>query len=161
VAYNVPGRTGVDLLPETCQRLCDIPEVVALKEATGNVARTIDILEKCGERLTLLSGDDFTVLPFIACGGKGVISVSSNVAPRLMADLVEAARGGDIAKARELQVRLNPLHRLLFCESNPIPVKWALHLMGLFGPELRLPLVPMTEANAHKLQAELSSLGLL
>ena len=161
VAYNVPGRTGVDLLPETCQRLCDLPEVVALKEATGNVARTIDILEKCGERLTLLSGDDFTVLPFIACGGKGVISVSSNVAPRLMADLVEAARGGDIAKARALQVRLNPLHRLLFCESNPIPLKWGLHLMGLFGPELRLPLVPMTEANAHKLQAELSHLGLL
>ena len=161
VAYNVPGRTGVDLLPETCQRLCDIPEVVALKEATGNVARTIDILEKCGERLTLLSGDDFTVLPFIACGGKGVISVSSNVAPRQMADLVEAARGGDIAKARELQVRLNPLHRLLFCESNPIPVKWGLHLMGLFGPELRLPLVPMTEANAQKLQAELKTLGLL
>ena len=161
VAYNVPGRTGVDLLPETCQRLCDIPEVVALKEATGNVARTIDILEKCGERLTLLSGDDFTVLPFIACGGKGVISVSSNVAPRLMADLVKAARGGDLARARELQVRLNPLHRLLFVESNPIPVKWALHLMGLFGPELRLPLVPMTEANAHKLQAELSHLGLL
>ncbi len=161
VAYNVPGRTGVDLLPETCQRLCDIPEVVALKEATGNVARTIDVLEKCGERLTLLSGDDFTVLPFIACGGKGVISVSSNVAPRLMADLVEAARAGDIAKARALQVRLNPLHRLLFCESNPIPVKWGLHLMGLFGPELRLPLVPMTEANAHKLQAELSHLGLL
>ena len=161
VAYNVPGRTGVDLLPETCQRLCDLPEVVALKEATGNVARTIDILEKCGERLTLLSGDDFAVLPFIACGGKGVISVSSNVAPRLMADLVEAARAGDIAKARSLQVRLNPLRRLLFCESNPIPVKWGLRLMGLFGPELRLPLVPMTEANAHKLQAELSHLGLL
>jgi 4-hydroxy-tetrahydrodipicolinate synthase len=101
------------------------------------------------------------VLPFIACGGKGVISVSSNVAPRLMADLVEAARGGDIAKARGIQVRLNPLHRLLFCESNPIPVKWGLHLMGLFGPELRLPLLPMTQANAHKLQAELSHLGLL
>ncbi|HET9450661.1 MAG TPA: 4-hydroxy-tetrahydrodipicolinate synthase [Aggregicoccus sp.] len=161
VAYNVPGRTGVDLLPETCQRLCDIPEVVALKEATGNVARTLDILEKCGERLTLLSGDDFTVLPFVACGGKGVISVSSNVAPRMMADLVAAARGGDLAKARGLQVRLNPLHRLLFCESNPIPVKWALHLMGLFGPELRLPLLPMTEANAQKLQAELKTLGLL
>jgi 4-hydroxy-tetrahydrodipicolinate synthase len=161
VAYNVPGRTGVDLLPETCQRLCDIPEVVALKEATGNVARTIDIVDKCGERLTLLSGDDFTVLPFIACGGKGVISVSSNVAPRMMADLVKAARGGDIARARALQVRLNPLHRLLFVEPNPIPVKWALHLMGLFGPELRLPLVPMTAANAHALQAELKALGLL
>lgn len=161
VAYNVPGRTGVDLLPETCQRLCDIPEVVALKEATGNMARAVDLVEKCGERLTLLSGDDFTVLPFIACGGKGVISVSSNVAPRMMADLVAAARGGDLKKALELQVRMNHLHRLLFIESSPIPVKWALHVMGLFGPEVRLPLVPMTEPNAKKLEAELRHLGLL
>ena len=161
VAYNVPGRTGVDLLPETCQRLCDIPEVVALKEATGNMARAVDIIEKCGERLTLLSGDDFTVLPLIACGGKGVISVSSNVAPRMMADLVAAARGGDFKKALELQVRMNELHRLLFVESNPIPVKWGLHLLGLFGPEVRLPLVPMTEANAKKLEAELRKLGLV
>jgi 4-hydroxy-tetrahydrodipicolinate synthase len=161
IAYNVPGRTGVDLQPDTCQRLCDIPEVVALKEATGNVARTVDIVEKCGERLTLLSGDDFTVLPFIACGGKGVISVSSNVAPRLMADLVAAARAGDIARARELQVRLNPLHRLLFVESNPIPVKWGLHLLGLFGPEIRLPLTPLSEGNAARLKEELRRLGLL
>jgi len=161
VAYNVPGRTGVDLLPDTCQRLCDIPEVVAIKEATGNMARAVEIVEKCGERLTLLSGDDFTVLPFIACGGKGVISVSSNVAPRMMADLVAAARGGDLKKALELQVRMNELHRLLFVESSPIPVKWALHLLGLFGPEVRLPLVPMTEPNAKKLEAELRKLGLL
>ncbi len=161
VAYNVPGRTGVDLLPETALRLCDIPEVVALKEATGNMARAVDLVEKCGERLTLLSGDDFTVLPFIACGGKGVISVSSNVAPRMMADLVAAARAGDIAKARMLQVRMNELHKLLFIESSPIPVKWALHKLGLFGPELRLPLVPMTEPNARKLEAELKGLGLL
>jgi 4-hydroxy-tetrahydrodipicolinate synthase len=161
VAYNVPGRTGVDLLPETALRLCDIPEVVALKEATGNLARTVDLVEKCGDRLTLLSGDDFTVLPFIACGGKGVISVSSNVAPRMMADLVAAARGGDLAKARGLQVRMNALHRLLFVESNPIPVKWALHLMGLFGPEVRLPLVPLAEANAAKLKEELVRLALL
>ncbi|MBZ4410521.1 4-hydroxy-tetrahydrodipicolinate synthase [Myxococcus sp. XM-1-1-1] len=161
IAYNVPGRTGVDLLPETVQRLCDFPEVVAIKEATGNMARAVDILEKCGERLTLLSGDDFTVLPFIACGGKGVISVSSNVAPRMMADLVASARAGDIAKARELQVKLNPLHRLLFVESSPIPVKWGLHLLGLFGPEVRLPLVPMTEPNATKLAEELRQLGLL
>ena len=90
---------GVDLLPETALRLCDLPEVVAIKEATGNMARAVDLVEKCGERLTLLSGDDFTVLPFIACGGKGVISVSSNVAPRMMADLVAAARAGDLAKA--------------------------------------------------------------
>ncbi|MCP3101217.1 4-hydroxy-tetrahydrodipicolinate synthase [Myxococcus sp. K15C18031901] len=161
IAYNVPGRTGVDLLPETALRLCDFPEVVAIKEATGNLARTIDLVEKCGDRLTLLSGDDFTVLPFIACGGKGVISVSSNVAPRMMADLVASARAGDLAKARALQVRMNNLHRLLFVESSPIPVKWGLHLMGLFGPEIRLPLVPMTEPNAAKLRDELRHLGLL
>jgi len=161
IAYNVPGRTGVDLLPETALRLCDFPEVVAIKEATGNMARAVDLVEKCGERLTLLSGDDFTVLPFIACGGKGVISVSSNVAPRMMADLVAAARAGDMAKARELQVRMNELHRLLFVEANPIPVKWALHKLGLFGPEVRLPLVPMTEPNARKLEAELRKLGLV
>jgi 4-hydroxy-tetrahydrodipicolinate synthase len=161
VAYNVPGRTGVDLLPETCARLCELPEVVALKEATGSTVRTIDLVEKCGDRLTLLSGDDFTVLPFIACGGKGVISVSSNVAPRMMADLVAHAREGRIAESRALQVKLNALHRLLFVESNPIPVKWALHKMKYFGPELRLPLVPMGEANAKKLEEELSRLGLL
>ncbi|MFP2898297.1 4-hydroxy-tetrahydrodipicolinate synthase [Corallococcus sp. 4LFB] len=161
VAYNVPGRTGVDLLPETALRLCDIPEVVALKEATASLIRAVDLVETCGDRLTLLSGDDFTVLPFIACGGKGVISVSSNVAPRMMADLVAAARGNDIAKARGLQVRMNALHRLLFVESNPIPVKWALHLMGMFGPEVRLPLVPMGEANAAKLKEALTGLGLL
>jgi 4-hydroxy-tetrahydrodipicolinate synthase len=161
VAYNVPGRTGVDLLPETVMWMCDIPEVVALKEATGNMARAVDLVEKCGDRITLLSGDDFTVLPFIACGGKGVISVSSNVAPRMMADLVGAARAGELDKARELQVRMNALHRLLFVESNPIPVKWAMHLLGLFGPEIRLPLTPMTEPNAAKLREELERLNLL
>ncbi|MDY7231949.1 4-hydroxy-tetrahydrodipicolinate synthase [Hyalangium rubrum] len=161
IAYNVPGRTGVDLLPETLMWMADIPEVVALKEATGNMARAVDLVEKCGERITLLSGDDFTVLPFIACGGKGVVSVSANVAPRMMADLVATARAGELAKARELQVRMNNLHRLLFIESNPIPVKWALHLMGVFGPEIRLPMTPMTEPNAARLREELSHLNLL
>jgi 4-hydroxy-tetrahydrodipicolinate synthase len=161
VAYNVPGRTGLDMQPDTVLRLCDIAEVVALKEATGSLTRTIDLVEKCGERMTLLSGDDFTVLPFIACGGKGVISVSSNVAPRMMADLVAHARAGRLAESRDLQVKMNNLHRLLFVESNPIPVKWALHKMKLFGPELRLPLVPMGEANARKLEEELAKLGLL
>jgi 4-hydroxy-tetrahydrodipicolinate synthase len=161
IAYNVPGRTGVDVLPETCQRLCDIAEVVAMKEATGNVARTVDIYERCGERLTLLSGDDFTVLPFIACGGKGVISVSSNVVPKQMSELVAAALKGEGATARALQVKLNALHRLLFVESNPIPVKWALHLMGKFGPEIRLPLTEMTAPNAAKLKEELARLGVL
>jgi 4-hydroxy-tetrahydrodipicolinate synthase len=161
VAYNVPGRTGVDLLPETCQRLGEIQELVAIKEATGNMVRAIDIIEKCGDRLTLLSGDDFTVVPFIACGGKGVISVSANVAPRMIAEMVKAARAGNFSKAGELQVKMNALHRLLFVESNPIPVKWALHLMKKFGPEIRLPLTPMSESNAAKLKDELRRLALL
>lgn len=161
VAYNVPGRTGVDLLPETCARLCEVPEVVALKEATGSIARTIDIVEKCGTRLTLLSGDDFTVQPFIAAGGKGVISVSSNIAPRRMADLVAAALSGDFSKALALQVELNALHRLLFIESNPIPVKMGLHLMKRFTNEVRSPLLPMTEGNAAKLKDEMAKLKLL
>lgn len=161
VAYNVPGRTGVDMLPEAFQRVCDIPEVAAIKEATASMVRAVDLVERCGDRLALLSGDDFTVLPFIACGGRGVISVSSNVAPRMMADLVAAARAGELGKALELQVKMNNLHRLLFTEANPIPVKWALHLMGRIGPEIRLPLTPLSEANAVKLKDELKKLGLL
>lgn len=161
VLYNVPGRTAVDMLPETCERVCEFPEVVAIKEATASLIRTIDLLERCGDRLTLISGDDFTVLPFIACGGKGVISVSSNVAPRMMSDLVKAARKNDVEKARALQVSLNALHRQLFVESNPIPVKWALHRMGMFSSEIRPPLVELTEGNRAQLEAELQKLGLL
>jgi 4-hydroxy-tetrahydrodipicolinate synthase len=160
IAYNVPGRTGVDLLPEAVAKLADLPEVVALKEATGSLPRAVDLVELCGERLSLLSGDDFTVLPFIACGGKGVVSVSSNVAPRMMADLVAAARAGNLAEARALQIKLNALHKLLFAESNPIPVKWALHLMGVFGPEIRLPLTPLAEPHASRLREELARLNL-
>jgi 4-hydroxy-tetrahydrodipicolinate synthase len=161
VPYNVPSRTGCDLLPETCLRLCELPEVVALKEATGNMVRAVDLKERCGDRLTLLSGDDFTVAPFIAVGGEGVISVSANLVPRKMADLVAAARAGDRARASELQVGLNPLHRLLFIEPNPIPVKWALHLLGRFSPELRLPLLPLGEPHTTALAGELRRLGLL
>jgi 4-hydroxy-tetrahydrodipicolinate synthase len=161
VAYNVPGRTGVDLLPETCQRLCDLDEVVALKEATASMVRLVDILERCGDRLTLLSGDDFTIAPFIALGGKGVISVSANVVPRLVSDLVKAAIEGDVRKAAALQIRLNPLHRALFLESNPIPVKAALHLMGMFSQEIRLPLTPMSEGPIGKLKDAMRGLGIL
>ena len=160
VAYNVPGRTAFDLLPETALKLCEIPEVVALKEATGLALRALDVYEKCGERLTLLSGDDFIVAPFIACGGRGVISVSSNVAPKLMSELVAAGLRGDFKRAREVQLLLQPLHRILFSESNPIPVKMALHLMGRFGLEIRPPLCVMTEANAAKLKDELQKLKL-
>lgn len=161
MAYNVPGRTGVDLLPETVKRLCEIDEIVALKEATGNVLRALDVYEQVGERLSLLSGDDFVVAPFIAAGGKGVVSVSSNVVPRLMADLVAAALAQDFKKALALQLKLQPLHRLLFIESNPIPVKMALHQMGRFSQEIRPPLFPMSDANASKLAAELKALGVV
>lgn len=161
MAYNVPGRTGVDMLPETVKRLVDIKEVVALKEATGNVLRTLDVYEQVGDRITLLSGDDFVVAPFIFSGGRGVVSVSSNVAPKQMADVVAKALKGDIEGARKAQLLLQPLHRLLFIESNPIPVKMALHQMGFFGPDIRPPLLPMTDGNAAKLKEELGRLGLL
>jgi 4-hydroxy-tetrahydrodipicolinate synthase len=159
MAYNVPGRTSVDLLPDTVKRLLDVPEVVALKEATGSVLRTLDVYEQVGDKMTILSGDDFIVAPFIAAGGKGVVSVSSNVVPRQMADLCAAALKGDFARARTLQLELQPLHRLLFAESNPIPVKMALHLMGPFSTELRAPLTPLSEALVPKLKAELERLG--
>lgn len=161
VAYNVPSRTGGDLLPETLLKLCDLPELVAVKEATGSMIRAIEIRERCGDRLILLSGDDFTVLPLLACGGRGVISVSANVVPRAMAELVEAGLKGDLARAQALQLQLNPLHRLLFTETSPIPVKWALHRMGLMEPSLRLPLTPVSEAVAQALEAELNRLGVV
>jgi 4-hydroxy-tetrahydrodipicolinate synthase len=162
VAYNVPGRTAVDLSADSVARLAEIAEVVALKEATGSMARVVDILELVGpDRMTLLSGDDFTVLPFIACGGRGVITVSGNVVPRMMVELVAHARAGRVQQARELQLRLNPLHRLLFVEPNPIPVKRALQLLGRFGPEVRAPLLPMTAEGTARLEAELRRLGLL
>lgn len=161
VAYNVPGRTGVDLLPETAARLCEISEVVALKEATGNLVRALEIKERCGDRLILLSGDDFTVQPFMACGGRGVISVSSNVAPKEMSDLVAQALLGQFDSALKIQLQLQTLHRLLFIESSPIPVKWALHVMGYFSPELRLPLTPLSETHRASLSAELKRLNLM
>ena len=161
VVYNVPSRTGGDLLPETWGQLIDeLPEIVALKEATGGMPRAIDLAERTPERVSLLSGDDFTVVPFMACGGNGVVSVSANVAPRLLADLVNAASAGKFGLARTLQIKLNRLHHLLFAESNPIPVKAALHALGLCGPELRLPLTPASAELTEKLTAELRHLGL-
>ena len=162
VAYNVPGRTACDLLPETVARLAKAGAIVGIKEATANLDRQVQLVEKVGkDAIAYLSGDDFTVLPYIACGGHGVISVIGNIAPRAMHDLVAAARKGDFATARKIQLELQPLHRLLFVESNPIPVKHALHLMGRFTAELRLPLVPMTEGNGAKLRDELKRLKLL
>jgi 4-hydroxy-tetrahydrodipicolinate synthase len=161
VVYNVPTRTGVDILPDTLKALCALEEVVALKEASGSAARVLDLAEKCGKRLTVLSGDDNSTWPCMACGGRGVISVSSNVAPRQMGDLVKAALRGEGARALELQLQMAPLHRALSQETNPIPVKKALHWMGFFEDEMRLPLSSLAPQFHAPLREALLGLGLL
>jgi 4-hydroxy-tetrahydrodipicolinate synthase len=161
VLYNVPGRTSCDLLPETVARLCEIKNIVAIKEATGNAVRATRIIELCGERLGVLSGDDATAFPLYAVGARGVISVVSNVVPKLMADMWDAAAAGDWKAAQRLHYRVQPLIRLLFEESNPIPVKAALAMMGKIQPEIRAPLYPCSAELGDKLRRELATEGLL
>jgi 4-hydroxy-tetrahydrodipicolinate synthase len=145
ILYNVPGRTGCDLLPETVERLAPIANIVGLKEATGNLDRARDILRRCGEKLDLYSGDDATALECILLGAKGDISVTANVAPALMHQMCALARAGRESEARAIDARLAGLHKHLFVESNPIPVKWALQEMGLIQGGIRLPLTPLAE----------------
>jgi 4-hydroxy-tetrahydrodipicolinate synthase len=148
ILYNVPGRTGVDLLPETVERLAAHPRIVSLKEATGSLARLAELRARCGADLEILTGDDPTAADAMLAGAVGVISVTANVAPRLMHELCEAALGGDAPAARAIDARLAPLHRALFIESNPIPAKWAVEQLGLIGPGIRLPLTPLS-ASCH------------
>jgi 4-hydroxy-tetrahydrodipicolinate synthase len=161
VLYNVPGRTSCDLLPETIARLAELREVVGVKEATGSALRASQILARVGDRLALLSGDDATAFPLYALGGKGVISVVSNVAPALMSAMWDAAAAGDWAKARSLHYRLLPLGEGLFVEANPIPVKAALVMMGRIADEIRPPLYPLAAQYRDKLRAQLAELGLV
>lgn len=161
VLYNVPGRTGCDLLPDTIARLCEVPQVVAVKEATGNIQRASQIIARVGDRLSMLSGDDATVLPFYAVGGHGCISVVSNVAPADMAGMYDAFVAGNLAKARELHYKVFPLSEGLFIEANPIPVKAALAMMGKIADEIRPPLYPMTGANRDKIHKILVDLKLV
>ncbi|MBF0614722.1 MAG: 4-hydroxy-tetrahydrodipicolinate synthase [Magnetococcales bacterium] len=161
VLYNVPGRTGVDLLPATVARLANTETIVGLKEATANMERASSIRKLCGDAITLLSGDDATFLPFLAVGGKGVISVSSNVAPAQMVALHQAWQKGDAAQARQIHDQLLDLNQQLFCETNPIPVKAAAHMLGLCAPEIRLPLTWLSEPNQAMLRITLNRLGLL
>ena len=162
VAYNVPSRTSVDLLPETVARLVKAGAIVGIKEATANLDRQVQLVELVGRNaIAFLSGDDFTVLPYIACGGHGVISVVANVAPRAMKDLVVAARRGDLSGALEKQVRMAELNRVMFVETNPGPVKAAVALLGKAGPELRLPLAPVSDASLAKIRQAMVGLGLL
>ena len=161
VVYNVPGRTGCDLLPDTIARLCDVPQIKSVKEATGNLQRAAQIIARVGDRLTMLSGDDATALPFYAVGGHGCISVVSNVAPADMAAMWDATVAGNWGKARELHYKLFPLSEGLFIEANPIPVKAALAMMGKIADEIRPPLYPMVGANRDKVRKILADLKLV
>src|ERR1700719_1197526 len=159
--YNVPGRTSSNVLPETVARLSEIKNIVGIKEASGSMDQSSDILKMCDDGITIMSGDDALTLPLVALGAKGVISTCSNVVPREMRDLTAAALAGDLAKAREIHFRLLPLMRALFVETNPIPVKQALAFMGKCANELRMPLVPMTAGPAEKLRVAMKELRLV
>ena len=161
VLYNVPGRTGCDLLPETVARLVERPEIVALKEASGSVLRMQALSRLVGHRLSLLSGEDALNFPLYAVGASGTVSVLSNVAPHATVEVWNRFATGQHAEALALHQRLVPLCDLLFCEPNPIPAKAALHMMGQMDGVLRLPLVPMTASGQSRLRAELCALGLL
>jgi 4-hydroxy-tetrahydrodipicolinate synthase len=159
--YNVPGRTGVSIAPGTMARIHkNLNNVIGVKEAAGDLIQVSDIMEQCGEGFSLLSGDEFTVLPTLALGGKGVISVVANIAPRAVHDMCAAWLAGDIAEARRLHYTLAPLCRACFLESNPVPVKTALGLLGLIEDHsARLPLAPLVPANEARLKEILRSRG--
>src|SRR5262252_1748028 len=151
VLYNIPGRTGVNMLPATVARLAVMRNIVGIKEGSGSVQQASEIAQTCGDRLTVLSGDDVLTLPMMAVGAKGVITVTANVMPKEMAQLTASFLAGRIEEARQLHFKLSPLFAVLFCETNPIPIKEALGLMGRIDPELRLPLCSMGTENRNQL----------
>jgi len=159
--YNVPGRTAIDLQPETVARLAAHPRIFGIKEATGDVDRVAILRELCGTEFMLYSGDDATAREFMLAGGNGVVSVTANVAPAAMVEMCQAAIGGDADRAAEVDGRLVDLHRDLFVESNPIPVKWALQRMGIIEDALRLPLVALAEDHQGVVEAALKRAGVL
>lgn len=151
ILYNIPGRTGINMLPATIARLSAIQTIIGVKEGSGSVQQASDIVQMCGDRLTVLAGDDSLTLPMMAVGGKGVITVTANIMPAEMAGLVRAVAEGKVEEARRLHFKLSPIFAALFYETNPIPVKEALGLMGKIDPELRLPLCPMAQDTREKL----------
>ncbi len=161
ILYNIPGRTGVNMTPETLAQLAEHPNIVGMKEATGNLEQMTQDIVLCGEKLSFLSGDDTLTLPLMSVGGKGVISVVANIVPKDVAELTHAFLNGDWKRARELHLKLFPLCQAMFYETNPIPVKTALAMMGKIREEFRLPMCPMTDANRKRLEAALRSYGLL
>jgi len=161
VVYNVPGRTSLNLLPETMARLAAIPNIVGLKDATGDLKQGAKTLELCGDKITVLSGDDFTTFPLMCVGGLGVISVVSNVVPGDMAGMCNAFFKGDLEGAKKLHYQMWPLIEAMFYETNPTPVKTAMKLLGKITGEVRQPLCPMSEANESKLRTVMQKYGLI
>jgi 4-hydroxy-tetrahydrodipicolinate synthase len=160
VMYNVPGRTGADLANDTALRLAEVPGIVGIKDATGNIERGTDLIKRAPKNFTVLSGDDATALALVLLGGRGVISVTANVAPRLMHEMMIAAMAGELATARAINFRLLSLHRNLFLEANPIPVKWACTQMGLALGGLRLPLTPLAVEYQDRVRAAMRDAGI-
>jgi 4-hydroxy-tetrahydrodipicolinate synthase len=161
VLYNVPGRTAVNILPPTVARLAEIKNIVAIKEATGDMKQVSEVIRLCGDKITVISGDDFTTLTLMALGGKGAISVSANVMPKEVSKMCGYMLKGQYDKARELHYKLEPLNAAMFFETNPIPVKTALAMMGKIQEEFRLPLCEMAAANKEKLKKVLQGLKLI
>lgn len=160
ILYNIPGRTSVNVLPETVARLAELPQIVAIKEASGSLPQMAEVMELAGDRITLLAGDDNVVLPVLAIGGKGVISVIANLVPDKLAELIKLWEKGDSDGAREAYYHLLPLCRAMFLETNPIPVKTALALTGKLNEGFRLPMTSMAPANVEKLVKVLEGYGL-
>lgn len=159
IIYNVPGRTVVSMSNDTILRLAEIPNIVGVKEASGNIGSNIELINSVPEGFAVLSGDDPTGLPFMLCGGHGVVTVAANVAPKLFADMCRAALEGDIATARRLNEQLIPIYNTMFCEPSPAAPKWGLSLLGKCEPHVRLPLVALTEAGQAKVRAALEKSG--
>ena len=161
VLYNVPGRTVADMLPETALRLAQVPGVVGIKEATGNIERAQWLIKEAPKGFAIYSGDDPTAVALMLCGGQGNVSVTANVAPRLMHELCMAAIGGKLALARQIHLRLLGLHKQLFCEPSPAPAKWAMSRLGRCRPTVRLPITPLTAAGQALVDGALREAGLL
>jgi 4-hydroxy-tetrahydrodipicolinate synthase len=161
ILYNIPGRTAVNMTPQTVARLAKLRNIVGIKEGAGSLQQVSEIVSLCGDGLTVLSGDHALTLPMLAVGAKGVITVTANIAPAEMAAMVEAWENGDAAKARALHYKLYPLFQVLFVETNPIPVKHAVALMGKAVAEFRLPLCPMAQDNLDKLAQVMKEYGLI
>ena len=161
ILYNVPGRTAVDMLPETVERLAPIDNIIAIKEATGDMDRARQLVERCGEQLDIYSGDDATAMELMLLGGKANISVTANVAPRAMHDMCAAALSGDRETASAINASLESLNQCLFVESNPIPVKWALHEMGLIPEGIRLPMTTLSAEHHETVRQALREAGLI